>query len=275
MSDKRNLTKRVIEAFPIPSEGRVEYQDTTERYLRIVVSAEGRLTWRYVRKVAGRTRFYTIGTYPDVTPDQARRESKRVSTEYDAGRDPAAEKKKLRDLLTWGDLFEWYMETHAKPHKRTWEYDQDMNGLYCSQWTRKPYTLITVDVVTRWHKQIGKDRGKHQADRVLAMVKTVFSKVLEAEVIQGRNPAATVRKFFTSSKQYSRERYLSGDELGRLLKTLAEYPDQDTSDFFTVALFTGARRGNVQAMRWDDMDRSDPMKPEWIIPGTESKTRNP
>jgi len=275
MSDKRNLTKRVIEAFPIPSEGRVEYQDTTERYLRIVVSAEGRLTWRYVRKVAGRTRFYTIGTYPDVTPDQARRESKRVSTEYDAGRDPAAEKKKLRDLLTWGDLFEWYMETHAKPHKRTWEYDQDMNGLYCSQWTRKPYTLITVDVVTRWHKQIGKDRGKHQADRVLAMVKTVFSKVLEAEVIQGRNPAATVRKFFTSSKQYSRERYLSGDELGRLLKTLAEYPDQDTSDFFTVALFTGARRGNVQAMRWDDMDRSDPMKPEWIIPGTESKNKEP
>ncbi len=275
MSDKRNLTKRAIEALPVPSEGRVEYRDTQERYLRLVVSAEGRRSWRYVRKVAGRTRFYTIGTYPDVTPDQARRESKRIGAEYDAGRDPAAEKAKLRDLLTWGDLFDWYMENHAKPHKRTWEYDQDMNGLYCSQWRRKPYTAITVDVVTRWHKQIGRDRGQHQADRVLAMVKTVFAKALEAEVIQGRNPAATVRKFYTSAKQYGRERYLSGDELGRLLKTLAEHPDQDTSDFFMVCLFTGARRGNVQSMRWSDMDRSDPKKPQWIIPGMESKNKEP
>ena len=273
MSEKLNLTKRVIEALPIPSEGRVEYRDTIERYLRMVVSAEGRLTWRYVRKVAGRTRKYTIGTYPEITPDQARRESKRVSTEYDAGRDPAQVKKQLRELKNWGDLFDRYMETHAKPHKRTWKYDENMNKLYCSKWRRKPYTAITADVVTRWHKQIGRERGEHQADRVLAMVKTVFSKALEDDVIQGRNPAATVRKFFTNSKQYSRDRYLSGDELGRLLTTLAEYPDQDTSDFFTVALFTGARRGNVQAMRWDDMDRSDPMKPQWIIPGTESKNK--
>jgi len=275
MSDKRNLTKRAIEALSIPAEGRVEYRDTVERYLRIVVSAEGRRTWRYVRKVTGRVRFYTLGTYPDMTPDQARRESKRVGAEYDAGKDPAAEKKKLRDLLTWADLFDWYMETHAKPHKRTWEYDWDMNGLYCAQWARKPYPTLTADVVTRWHKQIGRERGQHQADRVLAMVKTVFSKALEAEVIQGRNPAATVRKFYTSAKQYGRERYLSGDEIGRLLKTLAAYPDQDTSDFFMVALFTGARRGNVQAMRWADMDRADPAKPQWVIPGTESKNKEP
>lgn len=271
MSEKKNLTKRVIEALPVPAEGRDEYRDTQERYLRLVVSAEGRRTWRYVRKVAGRTRFYTIGTYPEMTPDQARRESKRVTGEYDAGRDPAAEKKKLRDLLTWGDLFGWYMETHAKPHKRTWEYDQKMDELYCSKWRRKPYTAITVDVLTRWHKQIGRNKGKHQADRVLAMVKTVFSKALEAEVIQGKNPAATVRKFYTNAAQHSRDRYLSGDELGRLLKTLAEYPDQDTSDFFMVVLFTGARRGNVQAMRWADMDRSDPEKPVWIVPGEVSK----
>ena len=271
MSEKVKLTKRAINALPTPTAGRDEYRDTEERYLRLVVSAEGRRTWRYVRKVAGRTRFYTIGTYPEVTPSQARKESKRVGTEYDAGRDPAAEKRKLRDLLTWADLFKWYMNNHAKPHKRTWKYDQKMDKLYCSKWRRKPYTAITVDVLTRWHKQIGKDKGKHQADRVLAMVKTVFSKALEAEAIEGKNPARNVMKFFKSRREYDRDRYLVGDELGRLLKTLAEYPDQDTSDFFMVTLFTGARRGNIQAMRWADMDRSDPEKPVWTIPGEVSK----
>jgi integrase len=223
--------------------------------------------------VAGRTRFYTIGSYPDFTPDMARRESKRIGGEYDAGRDPAQEKKKRREVFTWTDLFDWYMENHAKPHKRTWEYDVDMNRLYCSTWKRKPYQSITADTITRWHKQTGRDRGEHQADRVLAMVKTVFGKAIEAEVIEGRNPARNVKKFFSNPDEYSRDRFLSGDELGRLLKALSEYPDQDMADYFMVSLFTGARRGNVCSMRWGDMDRTDQAEPKWTIPGTESKNK--
>lgn len=275
MAEQINITKRTIEALPIPEEGRVEYRDLKDRYLRIVVSPGGRYSWRYVRKVAGYTHRYTIGTYPETSPDEARRESKRVGAEYDAGNDPQKKKEKLRNMLSWSDLFSWYIETHAKPHKRTWEYDVKMNELYCKPWQNKPYADITVDLVTRWHKKIGADRGHHQADRVLALVKTVFSKGIEAEAIEGRNPALTVKKFFSSSKQYSRDRYLSGEEIGRLVKALAEYHDQDASDFFMVSLFTGARRGNVQTMRWDHMDRSDPLKPQWVIPGEESKNGEP
>ena len=275
MTRKMRLTKRAIAALPVPRKKRAEYRDTEERYLRLVVSPEGRQTWRYVRKVAGRTRFYTIGTYPHVTPDEARRECKRASGEYDAGRDPAEAKQKRRKLLTWRDLFKWYMETHAKPHKRTWQYDEKMERLYCRAWRRKPYDAIKRDVVTRWHKAIGRDNGKHQADRALAMVKTVFSKALAAEVIEGKNPAETVEKFYKSARQYARNRFLSGEEIGRLLHALANYPDQDIQDFFMVCLFTGARRGNVQSMRWADMDRTDPDKPKWVIPGDESKNKEP
>jgi integrase len=275
MSEQRNLTKRVIEALLAPSEGRVEYRDTAVRHLRIVVSSEDRRTWRYVRKVAGRTRKLTLGTFPDTTPDMARRESKRLSAEYDAGRDPAQEKKKLKDVQTWADLFEWYMDTHARPHKKTWKADEDMNRLYCSKWTRKPYTEITADTVTRWHKHVGQTKGKHAADRALAMVKTVFARSLDAEVIVGKNPASPVRKFHTSAKQYGRDRFLSGDELGRLLKALSEHQDQDMADYFMVSLFTGARRGNVQSMQWSNMDRSDPAKPQWRIPSEDSKNKEP
>lgn len=275
MSDRVNLTKRAIEALPIPSAGRVEYRDTVNRFLRMVVSAEGRLTWRYVRKVAGRVRFVTVGTYPETTPDMARQGALRLSAEYDAGNDPAVDKKKLRNLLTWADLFAWYVENHAKPHKRTWEYDVNMENLYCTAWRTRPYTAIDTALVTRWHKSLGTTNGKHQADRVLAMVKTVFAVAIDADVIQGANPAAHVHKFFASAREYSRDRFLSGEELGRLLRTVNEYHDTDMADFFTVALLTGARRGNVQAMRWADMDRTDPTNPKWTIPGTESKNKAP
>ncbi len=141
MADTINLTKRAIEALPIPPSGRVEYRDTVNRYLRMVVSFEGRLVWRYIRKVSGRVRFYTIGVYPEVTPDMARREALRLSAEYDAGNDPAVDKQKLRNLKTWAELFSWYIENHAKPHKRTWMYDEKMEGHYCASWRAAPRLL--------------------------------------------------------------------------------------------------------------------------------------
>ena len=43
-------------------------------------------------------------------------------------------------------------------------------------------------------------------------------------------------------------------------------------DFFLLCLLTGARRGNVQAMRWADVDLSGGC---WTVPGSEHKTKRP
>ncbi len=270
---KVNLNKRTVEALPTPSEGRMTYKDTREKFLRLVVPATGRKSWFFLRRVGGRVRYVTIGTYPSTTPDAARRECARIAAEYDAGKDPAAVKREQRSLQTWADLFGWYIENHAKPHKRTWEYDVKMEALYCKAWRRKPWPTVTVQTVTAWHKRIGAENGKHQADRVLAMVKTVFSVAMETGIIPGPNPAARIRKFYSSADEYGRERFLSNDEIGRLLNTLTAWHDPDIADFFLVLLLTGARRGNVQSMRWQDMDRTDPTNPRWLVPGTESKNK--
>ncbi len=275
MSIKIKLTKRVIDGLPLPDTDRIEYQDTDDHYLRLVISAQGRYTWRYTRKTATRGVIkYTIGTYPDTTPDMARRESLRLGAEFDAGRDPVGAKKERRAVKAWSELFDWYMENHAKPHKRTWPYDVQMEERYLKPWRSKPVTTITADVVTKWHKRLGAEHGEHQADRCLAMVKTVFSETMKAGIFAGTNPAANVRKFHGSAASYGRTRNLDGSEVGRLLKTLHEYHDQDTTDLFMVLLFTGARKSNVMAMRWPDMNR-DPLKPSWTVPGAESKNKEP
>jgi len=263
---KASLNKRYIDSIETAEGQSVTITDTDDKFLNLVVSGKGRKTWRYIRWVRGKTRFVTIGQYPGTTPDMAKRESRRLSAEYDGGGDPAQEKKSSMAVKTWGDLFDWYLENHAKPHKRTWEYDVKMNDLYLSAWKRKACTDIKSDVVTRLHVKMGKDNGKAQADRTLAMIKTVFSKSIDAGTFIGVNPAGAVKKFFASADEYGRERHLSGEELKRLLITLGEYHDQDMTDFFLVCLFTGARRGNVQSMRWDEMNRDNPALPTWIIP---------
>lgn len=269
-SQKKNLTKRTIESLPASPEA-TTYRDTVARHLYLAVSPTGRKTWRFVAKVNGRTRFVTIGVYPTITPDAARGESNRLAVEYAAGRDPGAERKKLRNVGTWGELFQWFMENHSRPKKRSWPLDEKLEKRYCHAWRSWPYTSLTSKVIKRWHTKIGNDHGQHQADRVLALVKAVFSEALRAEEITGDNPAAHVEKYFTDPRKYGRNRYLQPDEIKRLFNALDAHPDQDMSDFFRLCLLTGARRANVQAMRWAHMDRTDPDNPTWVIPGDESK----
>ena len=57
--------------------------------------------------------------------------------------------------------------------------------------------------------------------------------------------------------EHHRRRYLVGDELVRLIKALAEHEDRQAADIIRLLLLTGARRGEVLAMRWADVDLSE------------------
>jgi integrase len=47
---------------------------------------------------------------------------------------------------------------------------------------------------------------------------------------------------------------LTEAQLAALLKALDEETDQDAADIMRLALFTGARRGEILKVRWDDID---------------------
>ncbi len=69
----------------------------------------------------------------------------------------------------------------------------------------------------------------------------------------------------------TRERFLNDKELKRLFRALASEPEPFRS-FFLLLLLTGARKGNVQAMRWQDVDLDSRL---WRIPNHQSKNREP
>jgi integrase len=66
----------------------------------------------------------------------------------------------------------------------------------------------------------------------------------------------------------ARDRFLQADELSRFFKALASEPNDTLRDFFYVCLLTGARRSNVQSMRWDEIDLKGST---WSIPGAKTK----
>jgi predicted Zn-dependent peptidase len=66
---------------------------------------------------SGQKRFYTIGKYGPLTPDQARSEAKRILGQVASGQDPAATIAEARDAVTVTGLAARYLDEVEQKRK--------------------------------------------------------------------------------------------------------------------------------------------------------------
>ena len=265
MSQNRfRFRKDTVEAISPPDgkHSRETYHDTESRHLKLRVSAAGAKAFYFYKKHGGKGCWHKIGIFPDVSVSAARIECTKLAGQYAAGKDPRQAKA---DALTFGQLFERYMAGHAKPHKKTWQEDQRKHDTLFSAWDSRLAGDIDRELITRLHKRLGRDRGPYLANRTLALLKVVFSYGINTLGFSVSNPCTGVKPF----KEGSRDRFLDREELKAFFAALdhEETPEQ-WRDFFSLSLWTGARRANVQAMQWDHLNLRTAI---WEIPGEEFK----
>jgi integrase len=92
----------------------------------------------------------------------------------------------------------------------------------------------------------------------------VFGWAISAGLWQ-TNPAMGIKL----NKEQSRDRFIQGDELPRFFQALAEEQNGTMRDYFLLSLLTGARRSNVLAMQWTDVNLD---RAEWRIKDTKNGT---
>ena len=119
--------------------------------------------------------------------------------------------------------------------------------------------------IDRLHRRITNAGYSYRANRVIAMVSKMFSLAVRWGMRE-TNPTRGLER----NREYGRRRYLSADELVRLTKALAEHPDKQAADVIRLLLLTGARRGEVLAMRWADVDLTEGT---WSKPASSTKQR--
>ena len=270
-SNTINFTKTELLKIVPPTSGRIQYNDSKITGLQLRVSSTGIKTFSVYRwgKTSNKPERITIGRFPDVSVEVARSKAEEIIATFALGGDPGEAKRKARLEMTFKALFEIYLERHAKPHKRTWEEDQTKFTQYLSSDSiginiaKLKLSAIDRSLLAQLHSRIGQTRPI-VANRVLALVSSVFGRAIEWGLYEQMNPATYIKKF----KENSRDRFLQSDELPRFFEALAQEPNPILRNFFLISLLTGARRGNVMSMRWQDVDLPSCT---WRIPGEQSK----
>lgn len=244
------FTKKGLDKLPLPTNGqRAYFYDASTRGLAIAISPAGKKVFILYRKISGRPERVTIGPYPDLTIDQARGEAARLNGAIARGENPASKRRIVRAEATLGELFTTWLEHHAKPYKKTWADDEGMFNKHLHSWKiHKISDIRRMDVVTL-HARIGSKSGPYCANRVVELLSSMFNKAIEWGW-EGENPATKIKAF----REKKRERFLQPEELPAFFEALNKELNQTIRDYILIALLTGARRANVQAMRWEEIN---------------------
>ena len=260
-------TERISKLMCPPDKNRIYIPDGGTMGLSVCVTLAGTKTFIVYRRVNGRPTRVKLGQWPgELSLDDARKQAAITNGEIAKGEDPRKAKRAARGELTFGELFAHHI-ANEKEKNRTWQETERQYNRYLSAWSGRRLSEITRQDVGALHSKLGRKNGRTQANRVLATLRHMFAKTGLELGWDHPNPAAGIEKF----EEQSRERFLDADELKRLFDSLESEPEL-FRDFFSVTLFTGARRGNVQAMIWEQVNLDAGI---WQISATEFKAKRP
>lgn len=281
----QKLTKTVVDALAPRDKVYIVY-DSTLRGFGVRVTPNGARSWivEYRPHGGGRgvgKRRITLGATTVLTPDQARDAAGDVLAKVRFGEDAPHDRAARRTSPLLSDLIDEFMREEVRPIRkpRTTElYEIYFRRHVTPVLGTKRAREVTNADIAKLHRKIGA-KTPVTANRVVVVLSGLYSWAARTgRVPEGVRPARGITRF----REQGRERFLSGDELGRLGDALREaetvglpwvvdetnpmsrHVRKDNritkvSPFVTAALrlllLTGCRLREILNLRWEEYDR--------------------
>ena len=228
----------------------------------------GRANYFWRAKVNGQVFYKSLGECGIAAVKQARNNARMLAGKaitwkaagYPADANPfevkrSEAKKDAAKCPTFLELREAYMLQHVREHANRPDRAEIrvlQISKYLEAWNDRAIDSITVEDVLA----VKNAQGNHRitANRIVEFLRSLYnwaSKSTDGKINfwKVENPAKDVSRY----KETARERFLLPEELGKFNAALREEPDADLRDFIVISLNTGARRGDVLSMRWQDI----------------------
>ncbi|WP_283104988.1 tyrosine-type recombinase/integrase [Shewanella dokdonensis] len=276
MITENSFTKRCFEQLKIDQK-RYRIADLGHREsvngLILEVMPSGKKVFRFRRKHLGRDTSVTIGEFPNVTIENARRMAKQIAYQFSQGENPNEAKRLAKEELerqaalamTVQQLFDaWEAEFQIKIKigERRIKSLQDARSTWANHLKapigRLQVTAIDVSSAENLLKKVLVKSSAAVRNKCLTLLKSMYAG-------QSHNPFTHIKKL-TETK---RERILNQDEVRRLLAALEDEPEIHR-DIVMMLLLTGQRKSCVLSMEWREIDHQRGI---WLIPTSKMKAK--
>jgi hypothetical protein len=252
LANKRVLTELLLQRLR-PQAQRFLVWDSKQNGLALQVRPNGLRAWKCIYSFRGRTRWFHLGAGNAIGLKQAREMARDIMYAVAKGEDPQGEKRAKRQVGTFGELAERYLEQHAKRRNKSWEQaDKLVQRYLLPHWGKLEAKAINRSDV---RLTIGRIAAPILANQVLAAASAIFSWAVKQEVL-AVNPCHGIERHKTTS----RERVLSDSELRLFWQAFGRAGLAGTA--LRLMLLTGQRPGEVGRMRAEHI-----VDGWWELPG--------
>ena len=259
-SNRINFTPARLARIRPPATGRKMVYDAEVPGLAYRLAASGAAAWYFYKWVGGRPVKVKIGDARAMALADARQAARKLATSAADGVMP----RRPGTRTTVGEAWEAFLAS-AKVHKRTWKEDERRWTRHWARFNSRRLADVSRDAVLTVYESIGKN-APYEANRNLALLRAVFNFAIDTMNYDGRNPASRIPKA-RRFRETASSRYLRPDELGPFFDALDDYEHTKLADFFTLLLFTGARRRKAEASRWEHVNFA---ARTWTLPTTKT-----
>lgn len=188
----------------------------------------------------------------------------------------ALEDQKAKEVLKLAEFIETYLKYSKRQHRPT-TYEKRVSKVKNLLENLGSFRLEQIDkrAIKLYSQKRLEVVTPSTVNRELSLLSSIMEYALELDLVQ-ENPVRKVKKL---SESPGRDRYLSPDEIKRLLdacKALSKRKGVGHNpilyEIVLTAILTGLRKGNLQRLRWSQVDLKNG---NIIIPAGESKNRKP
>ena len=160
---------------------------------------------------------------------------------------------------TFADLADRYINTilKTKSPKVQVQYRQQLDK-WCSMIGDLSLADISTAVISQCREKLvdeitskGKRRTSASINRYMALLSSVFTVAVREWQWLEENPVKKIKKLKEAD---SRERYLSEDEIDRLIHSCRQSQNKDLLVAVVLSLSTGARQMEIWGLKWPEVD---------------------
>ena len=271
-----NFTKGNLDGLPIPvGNSRPYYHDSIVGGLSVRITSKGVKSFVVQRRINKRPVIVTLGRYPEMTIQIARKQAIKALNSISEGVNPNnKDKEVLIQNISLGQVFSDYIRSRGTNLKDNTKkgYISAFNN-YLKDWEGKPIAEITRDMVEKKHRTITK-QSPTRANTVMRQLRAYFNYAMgEYEDSDGNpifihNPVSRLSHIKAWNREKRKQTIIKTYDLKKWYDTVMELPQHQLNnkqpntaevcrDLFLFILFTGLRRREASTLMWDNIDFKD------------------
>lgn len=244
---RARLTDKFIRALKPPSTGSRIHHDAEVPGFGARITSNGVIAFTLDFRLQGRNRRGTLARWPEYSATAARNKAIEYRKRISEGVDPF----EVVFPATLGELARDYLTLHANVKKAAISAKKDQQIIDALILPTLKGATPLENVTTRKLEElhISLKDTPYQANRVLSLLSKMFSLAVRWKLVS-TNPCKGIDKF----SEQPRERYLSKDELKRLVSVLDVFPDRGIASALALMMLTGCRKTEALTAEWTMFD---------------------